>query len=833
MPPTRNADMKGTRAYAAVMFVVISVISGLLLSGLLVPFVAVGGAGANAIAEAMNNLPAEFEAPDQFQGSKLVLADGTLLATVAEQDRKYVTLDQVNPLLRKAQIAIEDHRFYQHGALDFRGFMRALIKGGGGQGGSTLSQQYVKQVQIQIALDSGDKQAEKKAQERTLSRKVQELRRAMSIERKYSKDQILERYLNIAYYGDGSYGVESAAQHYFGVSAKDVTLEQAALIAGMVQNPSATDPVNHPKAALERRDMVLQRMVDPLVSDELAKIAPTDVLVTKEQAEKAQAIPFDKTKVKARADGCVASPYPFICDYATRELLRTTSLRGTSSNAAEARQNALNILNRKGLTIKLSVDNRFQESATRHLNEFVAPTDPVIGTMSSVEPGTGRIIMMAQSRPTMGSDAGAGETFYNYNVSEAFGGAEGYQAASTFKIFAAAAAFDKGIPMSKIYNSPSPMNFGNVQWDRCDGTTGTTPWNPVNYGDFSGTIDMKTASARSVNTYFIQLLRDAGMCNTAKMADAAGIELSNGETVADYAAGPGQMRPSFVLGSVEVSPLSLSTAYATWASRGIRCAPRMVDSIVKLDGTEFATNPSKCEQTVKPEVADAINGLLNNNIKSSFYSLVNARLPVSGSNPKFDLAGKTGTTDSQQTGLFVSYTPDLSTQILVTTDKMQAPFLGVEKPDLRNARLKSGRQIDAGSSMQPTAVDYYKDVLPLTKASKFTAAHSDFISGKDIKVPTLSCQNLEADEKALKDAGISTQRINVYSDSPVGTYLCYTPGGGSIIKSGQAVQMRISSGRAPAPAPAPSSSAAPSSAPPSSSSAPAPSAPAPSAPKPS
>ncbi|MGL4831180.1 MAG: transglycosylase domain-containing protein, partial [Propionibacteriaceae bacterium] len=455
MPPTRNADMKGTKAYAAVMFVVISVISGLLLSGLLVPFVAVGGAGANAVAEAMNNLPAEFEAPDQFQGSKLVLADGTLLATIAEQDRKYVALDQINPLLRKAQIAIEDHRFYQHGALDVRGFMRALIKGGGGQGGSTLSQQYVKQVQIQIALDSGDKQAEKKAQERTLSRKVQELRRAMAIERKYSKDQILERYLNIAYYGDGSYGVESAAQHYFGVSAKDVTLEQAALIAGMVQNPSATDPVNHPKAALERRDMVLQRMSDPLVADELAKIAPTDVVVTKEQTEKAQEIPFDKTKVKARADGCVASPYPFICDYATRELLKTTSLRGTSSNAAEARQNALNILNRKGLTIKLSVDNRFQESATRHLNEFVAPTDPVIGTMSSVEPGTGRIVMMVQSRPTMGSDAGAGETFYNYNVSEDFGGAEGYQAGSTFKVFAAAAAFDKGIPMSKVYNSPS------------------------------------------------------------------------------------------------------------------------------------------------------------------------------------------------------------------------------------------------------------------------------------------------------------------------------------------------------------------------------------------
>ncbi|MGL4830993.1 MAG: penicillin-binding transpeptidase domain-containing protein, partial [Propionibacteriaceae bacterium] len=336
--------------------------------------------------------------------------------------------------------------------------------------------------------------------------------------------------------------------------------------------------------------------------------------------------------------------------------------------------------------------------------------------------------------------------------------------------------------------------------------------------------------------YFVQLLRDAGMCNTAKMADAAGVELSSGETTAEYAAGTGKMRPSFVLGSIEVSPLSLATAYATWASRGIRCAPRMVDSIVKRDGTEFATNPSKCEQTVRPEVADAVNGLLNNNIRSQFYSLVNGRLPVSGSHPTYDLAGKTGTTDGQQTGLFVSYTPDLSTQILVTTDKMQDPFLGVSKPDLRNARLKSGRQIDAGTSMQPTAVEYYKDVLPLTKASKFTAPSSDFISGKDVKVPTLGCQNLEADEKALKDAGLSTQRITVSSQYPAGTYLCYTPGGGSIIKAGQLVQMRISSGSVPAPAPS-SSAPAPSSAPTSSSapatSAPAPSAPAPSAPKPS
>ena len=213
--------------------------------------------------------------------------------------------------MRQAQLAIEDHRYYEHGALDFKGTMRALVRnsaaGGTTQGGSSITQQYVKMVQIEACQAKGDSECVRDAQAPTVERKIRELRYAIAMEKKFTKDQILERYLNIAYYGEGAYGVEAAARHYFSSKAAKLTLAQAAMLAGLVQNPDTNNPVRNPSAALDRRDVVLNRMAELK-------------LISVEQARQAKKVGFDQKKVKTTRNGCVGTRYPFLCDYVRRTL---------------------------------------------------------------------------------------------------------------------------------------------------------------------------------------------------------------------------------------------------------------------------------------------------------------------------------------------------------------------------------------------------------------------------------------------------------------------------------------------------------------------------------
>ncbi len=248
------------------LFVLVSALCGLLMAGLALPVLGAASVGAKATEDALADLPVAFDAPAQSQRSTVLDANGDVLAYFYEENRVYVELDQVAPVMRKAMVAIEDHRFYEHGPLDAQGTLRAFITnlaaGGVAQGGSTITQQYVKMVQIEEAKKEGDQAAVEAAQDGTYGRKIRELRYAITVEKTLSKDQILERYLNIAYFGDGAYGIEVAAEHYFGTTAAKLTLAQAATLAGLVQNPSAFNPVVNPKAALERRNVVLNRMAE-------------------------------------------------------------------------------------------------------------------------------------------------------------------------------------------------------------------------------------------------------------------------------------------------------------------------------------------------------------------------------------------------------------------------------------------------------------------------------------------------------------------------------------------------------------------------------------------
>ena len=242
---------------------VVAIVMGLVVAGLALPFAGALGIGADRVADTMKDLPEELETEALPEKTQMVDGDGNVIATIYDENRISVPLSQISRKMVKAIVAIEDYRFYEHGALDLRGTARAWVTnqatGSQVQGGSSITQQLVKLTLLSQARGKAERIA---ATDDTYARKMRELRYAIALEDSHSKDWILERYLNIAYFGDGAYGVQSAAQHYFNVDAKDLNLQQAALLAGLVRNPTGYDPTNSPDKALERRATVLNRMAE-------------------------------------------------------------------------------------------------------------------------------------------------------------------------------------------------------------------------------------------------------------------------------------------------------------------------------------------------------------------------------------------------------------------------------------------------------------------------------------------------------------------------------------------------------------------------------------------
>ncbi|MGZ4437890.1 MAG: transglycosylase domain-containing protein, partial [Nocardioidaceae bacterium] len=264
MSPRRSDSLSPSAVVSHLgVMVAVAAVMGVLAAGLAIPFAGVTGLSARTVANEMDKLPANLAAEPLAQRTTLLARDGSTLATLYDQNRVNVPLSRVAPVMRQAIVAIEDYRFYQHGALDLRGTLRALVtnqaSGGTVQGGSSITQQMVKMTLVNQADTKAEQQA---ATADTYQRKINELRYAIAFEQKYSKDWILERYLNIAYFGDGAYGIEAAARHYFSVPAAKLNLTQAALLAGLVKNPTGYDPTNNPGAAKDRRNTVLARMAE-------------------------------------------------------------------------------------------------------------------------------------------------------------------------------------------------------------------------------------------------------------------------------------------------------------------------------------------------------------------------------------------------------------------------------------------------------------------------------------------------------------------------------------------------------------------------------------------
>ncbi|EDY46619.1 transglycosylase domain-containing protein [Streptomyces sp. SPB074] len=617
----------------AARFLGVSVLAGGVLAGIALPGVGALGLATKGTVKEFDEIPADLKRPPLTQRSKILDAKGGEIATVYYRDRTVVDAKDMSPYVQKALVAIEDSRFYEHGAIDLKGVLRAVNQnaqsGGVAQGASTLTQQYVKNVFIEEAGDDPDKVAQ--ATQQTMGRKIQELKYAIQIEKELGKKKILENYLNITFFGQGAYGVEAASQRYFSKHAKDLTVEQAALLAGIVQSPSRYDPINDPKEATDRRNTVLRRM------SETHAITPAE-------AKEAQAKPLG-LKVTPQRSGCITASRGagFFCDYVEHVFLNDPAF-GKTKGARLA------LWKRGGLTIQTTLDPQAQNSLQGSLSKHVYTTDRVTAAGTLVEPGTGKILAMGQASP-YGTDDKKHQTTINYNVNHDMGGSNfGFQTGSTFKPFVAAAAIEQGVAPTKEYPSPYEMDYPSPV-TTCQGTYTNEKNETVHNENESekGPYVMKEAMAKSINTYFVSLISEVGVCPVTKMTDKLHVVLGNGNKLPQL--------PAIALGASELSPLTLSSAYAAFASRGVYCTPVAINSVTGMNGKPLPVPKSQCQRAMSEKTADTITTLLNGVIDSG-----TGKEAGLGDRPS---AGKTGTTDERKNAWFAGYTPNLAAAVWV------------------------------------------------------------------------------------------------------------------------------------------------------------------------
>ncbi|KAB1983432.1 transglycosylase domain-containing protein [Streptomyces triticiradicis] len=647
MPKKRSGGGLSPTQQAA-KFLGVSVLAGAVMAGIALPAAGALGLAAKGSVQGFDDIPDNLKSPSLSQRTTILDSKGGQIATVYSRDRTVVDLKDISPYMQKAIVAIEDSRFYQHGAIDLKGILRAVNQnaqnGGVAQGASTLTQQLVKNYFVEEAGDDPTKVAQ--ATQQTIGRKIRELKYAIQLEEKLGKKKILENYLNITFFGEQAYGIEAASQRYFSKPAKKLNLQEAALLAGIVQSPSRYDPVNDEEEALKRRNTVLQRMAE--VHD-----------ISQEQADAAKATKLG-LHVSQPKNGCITAikGASFFCKYVEKVFLSDPVFGKTKEERAK-------VWNQGGLTIRTTLDPQSQASIQASLKDHVYKSDKVAAAATLVEPGTGKILGMGQSKPY---GYGKNETEYNYSVNYAMGGSNyGFPTGSTFKPFVAAAALEQGRPATQEYSSPNKMPYPSpVQ------TCSSKPWTnqaneqvPNESASEQGPYQLKEAMAKSVNTYFVQMISDIGLCPVMNQIDKLGVVQGNGDKLPEV--------PAIALGSKGISPLTMATAYAAFASRGMYCTPIAIESISQQVGEReksLDVPKSTCSRAMSETTADTVNSLLSGVIDSGTGQ-------QAGLTDRAN-AGKTGTTDERRNAWFVGYTPNLSGAVWVGSATQQVKMRGIQ-----------------------------------------------------------------------------------------------------------------------------------------------------------
>jgi membrane peptidoglycan carboxypeptidase len=621
-----------------VLGLVCCALAGVIIAGLAAPVVGAAAFAAKDQADEFLALPVQLELPSPPQRSAILAADGSLLTWLYLENRERVPLEAVPMHVREALLAIEDARFYEHNGVDVKGTLRAAVENVTSrrveQGGSTLTQQYVKNALVYNASTAEEQQA---AREQSIDRKLREARMALALERRLDKDEILRRYLNLAYFGNGVYGIATAASFYFSKPVQELSVAEGALLVGLVQAPGRHNPLRNLAGAVFRRDQVLRRMA------EVGFLGQPELVAALDEAPDLRPSPI--------ASGCEAPGIqaPFFCDLVRRQL-ESGPLGAALGDTREERQQRLL---GGGLTIRTTLWPGAQDIAQRAVDEAVPREDPsgVASVFTAVQPGTGEVHALAVNR-WFGEDELPGNTKLNL----ALGGSSGMQGGSTFKPFVLAAALEQGLALNTTFDSPA--TYESQVFADCDGRTCDNPYVVRNAGDSNaGRHDMVSGTHQSVNTYYIQLQEQTGAERPAEIAEALGLrQFSGGGPNAPLHRGG-----SFVLGVNEVSPLAMSAAYAAIAADGVYCEPRAVTEILDATGQPIPLPPQECRQALDPGIAQTMQGILRGTVDGP-WSRTAARASIDR-----PAAGKTGSTNGSRAAWFAGFTPQLASSVWVGT----------------------------------------------------------------------------------------------------------------------------------------------------------------------
>ena len=585
------------------------------------------------------NLPEldDYKALPLAQTSFLYASDGSLITELhATEDRVVLRKGDMPAYLRDAVVAIEDRRFYYHHGVDGRAIARAAYmnaaEGTVVEGGSTITQQLVKILYV----GSAD----------TLRRKIDEAALAWQLEDRMSKDRILTKYLNTVYFGEGAYGVQAAAQTYFSVDAADLTVSQAAILAGLITAPNHFDPFLEPESAYGRRNVVLRLMRELEMVDE----------VDYRQALR-EPIVLDRSEPTQRY------PYPYFVDYFKEWFLSNPAF-------GETRQDRFKLLFTGGLQITTTLDPKLQGFAQTAVRSVLAyPGDPD-GAMTVIDPRTGYVrAMVGGDDADYWKDTNGGRV----NLATGKGGKYGRQTGSAFKPFALVTALENGLSPSTTFSAPAtidiPLDNGTV-------------WHVTNAeGSGYGSMSLESATVNSVNTVYAQLMEQLGPENVIETAERMGLRCC--PRVSDPST-PLEPNLSAVLGTNGTNTLSMAAAYDTLATGGQRVNPVPVVSVTDAQGRVMWQASPKPKQVVDPDVVSVANDILQEAV-----SYGTGRSAIIG-RPQI---GKTGTGDTHTNAWFVGAIPQLTAAVWVGFGEGLIPMEPPAHPDHRVRRHLAGTDL--------------------------------------------------------------------------------------------------------------------------------------------
>ncbi|MHB8510613.1 MAG: penicillin-binding protein [Actinomycetota bacterium] len=593
--PPPPADRKG-RGHRLVVAVIIIAMSSSLIAVAAIPAAALLGRFVGTISDRLAAVGpnGKIVVPPIGQRSVILDRNGQMIATLAgAENRIIVPLDQIAPIARQAVIAIEDARFYQHNGVDRSGILRALFANATAgrvlQGGSTITQQLVKNVLV--------------GNERTLDRKIKEAQYAIALEREpgMTKERILEMYLNETYFGGGVYGMEAAAEYYFGEKALMLTAPQAAMLAGMIAAPERFNPITNARETLDRRNTVLQRMAD-------------QGYISRDDANK-----FSNWPLGAGHHPLPPIKEPYFVDFIKRQILDDPRFGRTETDRANA-------LFQGGLRIETTLDLKLNAAAEDAIDQVLNLKGDPAAALVSIEPSTGRVRAMV-----------GGKNFKSQQYNLATG--DNRQAGSTFKPFTLVTALNQGISPGLTLDTPSPLHLKDALGH---------PWNPENYSHHGeGLMNMRKATENSVNTYFIQLVQMVGPANVVATAHAMGIQ------------SPLQPVPSLVLGTMGVSPYEMASAYGTLANNGIYCKPFTISRVLAADGKEIMRNDPQCtrviDATIAAEADDILQGVILRGTGKTNGNIGRPACGKTGTTDDYTDAWFMGFTPQFSTGVWLGY----------------------------------------------------------------------------------------------------------------------------------------------------------------------------------